>query len=422
LNSIITRGTMREKTIALLMEEFQVEEEIGSSTQSKEVLQARGVKSYEEISAFLASIRGKPDVASQYLKQSDTDGFQYTLDVGASVPSNPEHEGLFITFQKALYASEPQFIPNGTKSAEMLINIGLKQKAEDMMVEEGGWFNFLVNRINMFFKRSYYIYNIYPKFIRLKYYGSKSTNFSIAPLGKDPGTEKQYYNKPSILSHMVDGVGDKVLTRIRFSKHPEETKNELELGDSSGLNFIKNTYKLLVPDEFKKNMTNSSRHKLFSDLYDLYLQARDELMSKTKTVKLNAAQLSEMIRKQVVAALKESEKGTPEWKSIDKHEKTDTSVQPPKEVDGGDTAPKALKDLMGMGGDEVLVSPEDHVPASDKADEKTQLEPSAKKAVSESKKPTVKAKEQAKLAEEDEKWLTENVFFMRDSDDVGFRF
>ncbi len=98
----------------------------------------------------------------------------------------------------------------------------------------------------------------------------------------------------------------------------------------------------------------------------------------TTTSKLSANELSEMIRKEVVALL-ESEKGTPEWKTIDKHEKTDTTVQPPKEVDGGDVEQVSLKDLMGLGGEEVLKKPEDHVPDADKGDEKTQLEPSAKK-------------------------------------------
>jgi hypothetical protein len=400
---------MRENIITQLME-------YANSTQSKEVLQARGVQSFEDLSNLFTSIRGKPDLAKNYLTQTDQEGLRYTLDVGRALPENSELQGLHITFQMASYTTEPQMVPNGTKGAEMVINIGVRGRRAKQVEEEGGWFNFLVNHINAFFKRSYYIYNIYPKFIRLKYYGSKSADVSIGPmsLGKGKGDsdkEKEYYNKPSVFRHMMAGVTDKILSRIRYAKDAQEVMQELELNNS--LAFIRNTYDLLVPEEFKKNLSNSNRRKLFSDLYDLYLNARDELMNNKKVVKLNAAELSEMIRKEVLAALKESDKGTPEWKTIDKHEKTDKSVQPPKEVDGGSTAPKALKDLMGMGGDEVLVKPEDEIPAADKGDEKTQLEPSAKKPLSESK----------KIAKEDMKVLQQNSFFMNSSDDdVGFRF
>ncbi len=125
-------------------------------------------------------------------------------------------------------------------------------------------------------------------------------------------------------------------------------------------------------------------------------------MKKTPKVrKINAAELSEMIRKEVVSVLKEvDKKGTPDW-DITKTMKVNKDVQPPKEVEGGDTAPKTLKDMMGMGGEEVLVAPDDKIPGNDKDADMTQLEPSAK--------PVKEAKQTQQLPT-----LKENSFLMHD--------
>lgn len=404
------------------------------NTNSKQALTARAAKSFAAVLAYLKSIEGTTaSFDSNFTTAIQHDGrTRYTIDLGAKIPSIEDHKGLFLSFEQVVWSTEhglPWNVELNENSAEIVMYIAPKgeeisgggdgvldfeyyasKQKETLVFSDDIFHKFLASRVGyLFFRRkSYYIYDAFVNYIRQKFYSTKGSDIHMGPIKVKKGEvdAKEYYNKPSVFDHMILSVKDQILNRIRYSHDIEET--EVELGAYSGYTFINTIYyeTSFIPKEFKDNMTMKNRNKLFKELHSIYLEAKEELMKKQpKTVKLSATQLAEMIRKEVASVLREVErKGAPHW-DITKTMKQNKDVQPPKEVDGGDTAPETLKDLMGMGGEEVLVAPDKKVPEPDPGDEKRQLEPKAKLA-KESVEPPIKK---------------ENAFLMHDITDTIFR-
>lgn len=342
-----------------------------TTSQSPEILQARGAKSFEVILAFFGNLQRNPENAKAFLSQFVVDDNTITIPNIGQLANDPDSQGLSITFQAVLhvsvYGKSYQFYGHSEGTGEALFYVVVRKRDQIGLEDDLSFLNILSHKISDYFlrKRTYYWRDIFPPFIRHKLGRTKSGTMP-KPLGKGTEDEKEYYNKPSVYNNMIKNVEDEINTRIRDFSNIEDVKDELSLNSSYG--FIHKTYDKLVPDEYKKNLSYKNRLQLFKDLHDIYLSVEDELMKNKKVVKLSAQQLAEIIKREISSYVRETqEKGTPEWKDMTKHVKVDTKIQPPKEIDKGKkVAQKSLKDLMGSAGDEVLVKPVKHLPPDEK--------------------------------------------------------
>lgn len=327
-------------------------------------LRELALQSFTAIANFLKNIQGKEEMIKSVFSL-DAKGNYSTLNLETHVPlANGIHTNMAVSFQPQL-GGGTLLMKRGDGTYEIILFVPYDP--------HGSW-----NRD--------FVPNIYRWFVRKR--GSYAIEFTrVERIRRTvPRTHNQHQTSSRRKRKAAYSTEDIRKTVEQLSveiKEKVQTLNKSQFRKEFGWTargFIHSVADNYLGKEFMDAVNTANKTYLFKVLYDLYVEVK-ELMKMKETPE----QLLERIETELMALCEEvvdaemnnldAKVKTGEWKDINDLEKEVDHVPAEDKGSSNDLDPQAtLDDLMGMGGDEVLVDPEDHLPAKESDTDLTQLD------------------------------------------------
>ena len=331
------------------------------------LLPQMAIQSLQSVIQFLDTLP-KNEETFDTIFQKNSQGLYETLDLNKFIP-NKNHEGIFLHFENKIVGGGSSFVNHGNGTFSIILNISYSKNL-------GNWnIDFIVNVADWFHKKKRGYVDQFLKCLRAKYFISKKLNQPSGTSKKHPATEEElieFYNDPENIEEAIRNAKQQIEEKINSSRDKAATEKQLNLSSAQKfINFVFNRY---FDEGFKKYLKAKNRISLFEQLYQLYLEIKEQIdMAKPKNI--TAEQLKKMIQKEIKTLLENT--STPkQWKIVNKIEKPQNFVpQEPKKVEPS----IKLVDLFDAEPKDKLVKPIQHLPKAEKDTNTTQLNESAEK-------------------------------------------